>query len=268
MTEPTIHHWTASDGVDLVWRETGEGPPVVLLHGLFSDGVVNWIKFGHAAKIAATGKRVIMPDLRAHGLSGKPHDADKYPPGVLSRDLIEFVAHLGLTDYDLGGFSLGARTTVQGVGQGLKPRRAVLGGMGLEGLGGWTQRSKFFLEAIAAFDTAKRGDPHWLAIQFMRTMKIDPLAAVPLLHSFEPAPKGWQAAFVMPTLVLCGKDDHDNGSAPALVEALPNAIYAEVPGTHMSSVTHAAFGDALAAFFARTNEGASLSLSPRPNVSN
>ena len=250
MIEPTIHHWTASDGVGLAWREMGEGTPVVLLHGLFSDGIVNWIKFGHAAKVAATGKRVIMPDLRAHGLSGKPHDAAHYPPGVLRRDLTEFVAHLKLTDYDLGGFSLGARTTVQGVGHGLTPRRAVLGGMGLEGLTGWSGRSQFFLDAIAAFDTASRGDPHWLAIQFMKTMKIDLLAAIPLLHSFGRAPDGWQAAFTMPTLVMCGADDHDNGSAPTLAEALPNATYAEVPGTHMSSVTQQAFGDSLAAFLA------------------
>ena len=250
VTEPTIHHWTASDGIDLAWRELGAGAPVILLHGLFSDAVVNWIKFGHAAKVAATGKRVIMPDLRAHGLSGKPHDPAHYPPGILGRDLIEFVAHLGLTDYDLGGFSLGARTTVQGIGQGLTPRRAVLGGMGLEGLEKWSGRSQFFIDAIAMFDTASRGDAHWLAIQFMRTMKIDRAAAIPLLESFEPAPDGWQAAFAMPTMVLCGADDRDNGSAPDLAAALPNATYAECPGTHMSSVTQAAFGDELAAFLA------------------
>ena len=29
------------------------GGPVVLLHGLFSDANMNWIKFGHAARIAA-----------------------------------------------------------------------------------------------------------------------------------------------------------------------------------------------------------------------
>ena len=248
MTEVTIHHWTASDGVDLAWREVGEGAPVLLLHGLFSDANVNWIKFGHAAKVAATGKRVIMPDLRAHGLSGKPHDPSYYPPGILGRDLIEFVAQLGLSAYDLGGFSLGARTTVQGVGKGLTPRRAMLGGMGLEGLEKWTGRSQFFVDAIAAFDTASRGDPHWLAVQFMKTMKVDREAAIPLLASFESAPDGWKAAFTMPTLILCGADDHDNGSAPDLAAALPHATYVEVPGTHMSSVTTPQFGDALAAF--------------------
>ena len=43
----------------------------------------------------------------------------------------------------------------------------------------------------------------------------------------------------MDTLVLCGTEDRDNGSAPNLVAALPNATLAEVPGTHMSSVTRA-----------------------------
>jgi pimeloyl-ACP methyl ester carboxylesterase len=51
--------------------------------------------------------------------------------------------------------------------------------------------------------------------------------------------------FTMPTLVLCGTEDEDNGSAPRLAEALPNATYVTVPGTHMSSVTKAEFGAAL-----------------------
>ena len=84
----------------------------------------------------------------------------------------------------------------------------------------------------------------------MKTMKVDPIAATALLHSFEPAPDGWQAAFTMPTLIVCGADDHDNGSAPALAAALLDATYAEVPGTHMSSVTEAAFGDTIAAYLA------------------
>ena len=57
--------FTPPDGVELAWHELGEGRPVVLLHGLFSDADTNWIRFGHAAEIAARGFRVIMPDLRA-----------------------------------------------------------------------------------------------------------------------------------------------------------------------------------------------------------
>jgi len=244
------HRWNASDGVDLAWRETGEGRAVILLHGLFSDAAMNWIKFGHADAIAARGFRVIMPDLRAHGLSGKPHDPAAYPKGILARDLVELVDHLGVGEYDLGGFSLGARTTVQAVGEGLKPRRAILGGMGLEGLSGWQRRRRFFDDAIAQFDTAAQGDPHWLAIQFMKTMKIDRVAAALLLSTFEDAHPDWLAAFTMPTLVVCGANDHDNGSASKLAAALPKSKLVEVPGTHMSSVTEPAMGQAIADFLA------------------
>jgi len=250
MSEVATRRWTASDGVELAFHELGQGRPVVLLHGLFSSAQVNWIKFGHAAKLAAKGCRVIMPDLRAHGQSAAPHDPANYPDGILGRDLEEMVAHLGLTDYDLGGFSLGARTTLQGVGEGLRPRRAVLAGMGLEGLTGWLARKHFFIDAIANFDSASRGDKHWLAIQFMKTMKVDRVAAALLLPTFTDAHPEWLAAFTMPTLVLCGSEDEDNGSAPNLVAALPAATLAQVPGTHMSSVTRPEFGDALAAFLA------------------
>jgi pimeloyl-ACP methyl ester carboxylesterase len=250
MTEATTHSWTASDGVELAWHELGQGRPVILLHGLFSDAKTNWIKFGHAEKIAAAGFRVIMPDLRGHGASGKPHDASNYPAGVLARDTRELVAHLRLESFDLGGFSLGARTTVEAVGEGLRPGKAVLGGMGLEGLKGWLRRKHFFLDAIAQFDTASRGDPHWLAIQFMKTMKVDCEAAALLLKSFVDAKDEWLQAFTMPTLIICGSEDQDNGSAEKLAAELPNAIYEEVPGTHMSSVTQAEMGEKIARFLA------------------
>jgi pimeloyl-ACP methyl ester carboxylesterase len=250
MSEAQVHRWTASDGVELAFHELGEGRPVVLLHGLFSDGQMNWIKFGHAARIAAKGFRVIMPDLRAHGLSAKPHGEEHYPRGILARDLRELVALLDLTDFDLGGFSLGARTTVEAVGEGMRPRRAVLGGAGLDGLRKWKRRKDFFVEAIALFDTVKRGDPHWLSIQFMKSQGVDRVASALLLESFEDTFMAWLDAFTMPTLVVAGSEDDDNGSAEELAKILPNARFEEVPGTHMSSVTKPELGEEIARFLA------------------
>jgi len=248
MTESKAQFWTASDGVDLAYHEVGEGRPVILLHGLFSNANMNWIKFGNADRIAAAGFRVIMPDLRAHGLSGKPHDPKHYPRGILARDLRELIAYLGLGEFDLGGFSLGARTTVEAVGEGLRPRRAILGGAGLEGLENWKRRKTFFLEAIELFDRAQQSDPHWLSIQFMKSQRVDRVAAALLLDTFEDAFMEWLEAFTMPTLVVCGSEDEDNGSAEELAAALPNAVFVEVPGTHMSSVTKPQLGEAIAAF--------------------
>jgi pimeloyl-ACP methyl ester carboxylesterase len=250
VSEAALHFWTASDGVELAYHELGQGRPVILLHGLFSDANMNWIKFGHAQRIADRGFRVIMPDLRAHGQSAKPHGEQYYPKGILARDLREVIARLELAEFDLGGFSLGARTTVEGVGEGLRPRRAILGGAGLEGLRNWKRRKTFFLDAIAMFDKVQRGDPHWLSIQFMKSQGVDRVAAAQLLESFEDAFIEWLHAFTMPTLVVCGDQDDDNGSAEELANILPNALFEEVPGTHMSSVTKPEFGEAIADFLA------------------
>jgi len=244
----TTHRFAASDGVELAWHELGQGRAVVLLHGLFSDANMNWIKFGTANRIAREGFRVIMPDHRAHGFSGKPHGAEFYPKGILARDVRELIARLELAEFDLGGFSLGARTTVEAVGEGMRPRRAILGGAGLEGLRNWKRRKDFFVEAIAMFDTVERGDPHWLSIQFMKSQKVDRVAAAHLLESFEDTFMDWLAAFSMPTLVVCGSEDDDNGSAEELAAELPDATFREVPGTHMSSITKPQFGEEIARF--------------------
>ncbi|HWU01914.1 MAG TPA: alpha/beta fold hydrolase [Novosphingobium sp.] len=226
----------------------GGGRPLVLVHGLFSSGFVNWIKYGHAAQLVEAGFEVIMPDLRAHGQSAAPQDATAYPEDVLVKDLLALIDWLGLADYDLGGFSLGARTATRGVLAGLAPRRLILGGMGLEGLAGWARRSAYFIDAIDRFGTIKHGDPAYIAQQFMKAQKVDLVAARHLLGSVDDTPPEALAAIDIPVLVVCGDQDQDNGSAPRLAQALPRATYVEVPGTHMSSVTQKELGAAMVAF--------------------
>lgn len=235
-------------GARLAVHRLGEGRPVLLLHGLFSSAQVNWIKFGHAAQLAEAGFEAIMPDLRAHGQSDAPHDPGAYPEDVLVKDVLAIVSALGLADYDLGGFSLGARTAVRSVLAGLAPRRLVLGGMGIEGLGQWARRSAFFIGAIDRFDEIGRGDPEYVAQQFMKSQKVDRVATRLLLGSVDDTSPDALNAIAMPTLVVCGAEDQDNGSAPALAEALPDGRYVEVPGTHMSSVTRRELGEAIVRF--------------------
>jgi pimeloyl-ACP methyl ester carboxylesterase len=189
-----------------------------------------------------------MPDLRAHGDSGKPHDSAAYPDDVLARDLAALVAHLGLTDFDLCGFSLGARTSVRGVIGGLRPRKLVLGGMGLEGLAGWTGRGAFFIDAIDRFEAVKPGDPAFAAVSFMKTMKVDRVAARLLLQTFSDTDPAALAALAMSTLVVNGDQDRDNGSPDRLAAALPDATLVTVPGTHMSCVTKPDLGEAIRDF--------------------
>jgi len=239
------------DGTELAVRRLGAGRPVVLLHGLFSSAEMNWIRFGHAAKLAAAGFEAVMPDLRAHGDSAAPHDSAAYPRDVLVRDALAIVEALEWDDYDLAGFSLGSRTAVGAVIAGLEPRRLVLGGMGYESLSNWDERVCFFVDAIDRFSEIKRDDPAFFAVQFMKTMKIDRVAARLLLtRGIGDPPLEQLDKLAMPTLVVAGEEDRDNGSPQKLVEALPNARFEAVPGTHMSSVTEPALGEAIARFLA------------------
>ena len=242
------------DGAQLavhrIGPKAGGGRPLVLLHGLFSSAEMNWIKFGHAALLAEAGFEVIMPDLRAHGQSAAPHEVSAYPGDVLAKDLAALIEHLKLTDYDLGGFSLGARTSVRAVIAGLRPKRLVLGGMGLEGLAGWTARGAFFVDAIDRFAEVKHGDPAYYAVQFMKSMKVDRVATRLLLQTFADSPPEALAALTMPTLVVCGAEDRDNGDPAKLVAALPNATHTVIPGTHMGCVTKPDLGRAIRDFLA------------------
>lgn len=235
-------------GTRLALHRMGQGRPLVLLHGLFSTAEMNWSKWGTAAKLAEAGFECLMPDLRAHGQSEAPHNPAAYPDDVLAKDLAALVAHLDLTDYDLCGFSLGARTAVRGVIAGLRPRRLVLGGMGLEGLAGWTGRSAFFTDAIDRYDSVKPGDPAFPAVSFMKTMQVDRVAARLLLQTFTDTPPEALAALTMPTLIVNGDQDRDNGDPAALTATLPNAVQAVIPGTHMSCVTKPDFGNAIRDF--------------------
>lgn len=238
----------ASDGSALAVHELGSGRPLVLLHGYFSDAATNWLRYGHAAALAAAGFRVIMPDLRAHGDSAKPHEAEAYPPDVLVDDGCALIERLGLTDYDLGGYSLGGRTVARMLVRGARPRRAIIAGMGLDGLLDTGARKAHFRNILRYLGTHERGSPEWLAEAFLKTTGGDPHALDLLLDSFVDTTEADLAAIVTPVLVLAGAEDHDNGSAADLAALLAYATLVTVPGNHMSAVAKPDLGLAMAAF--------------------
>jgi len=242
--------FTAPDGVRLAWHELGEGRPVVLIHGYISSADINWIRFGHAGKIAREGFRVIMPDLRAHGASDKPHDPDLYAPDILTEDGLALVEHLALSDYDLGGYSLGARTVSRMLARGAMPRRAILSGMGLAGLVHTSRRVGHFRHVLTNLGSFQPGSAGHNVQAFIKSTKGDPVALLNVLNTFTDTPEEAIRALDLPVLVLCGEEDDENGSAPALAEALPQGELVLVPGGHMSAVVKPELGDALARWLA------------------
>lgn len=247
---PEPQFFDSFDGRRIAWYEAGQGRPVVLIHGLFSSAWINWIRYGHAEKIAAKGFRVIMPDLRAHGASTASHDPAAYPPDALARDGMALIEHLGLTYYDLGGYSLGARTTVRMLTVGAAPKKVILAGMGLEGMTNTGERGGHFRHILTNLGKHERGTPEWNAEAFLKTTKGDPEALLLLLDTFVDTPRSALAAIEQPVLVVAGEEDADNGSHSALAAWLPHATLVETPGGHMSAVIKPELGQAIADFLA------------------
>ena len=65
-----------------------------------------------AIRFTAAGGSYV-PEAGVTSASAAPHDPAAYPHDVLADDQMALIAHLGLTDFDLGGYSLGARTTAR-----------------------------------------------------------------------------------------------------------------------------------------------------------
>ena len=250
MLSPEVSFFSGRDGVRLAYREVGEGRPLVLLQGFTGDATL-WLRDGQAEAIAAKGHRVIMPDFRGHGRSGKPQDASAYPPDVLTDDGLALIEHLGLDDYDLGGYSLGARIVVRMLVRGATPGRAIVGGQGLRevlGIGGGA--GEFVRRVFAAPGTFEPGSREARAAEAFLSRGEDPVALIHVLDSVVATPVEPLGGIQVPTLVAVGSDDERAVSADDLVAALPHGTRAMLPGDHRTAVSAPEFVAAIVAFLA------------------
>jgi pimeloyl-ACP methyl ester carboxylesterase len=250
MPDLPVQYFAGRDGTKLAYRELGQGRPVVLIHGYFSNAMTNWIRYGHAAAIAERGFRVIMPDLRGHGDSAKPQESAAYPPDILADDGFALIGALGLAEYALGGYSLGGRTAVRMLARGATPTRAVVAGMGLDGIVHASARNAHFRRILENRGGWDRRSPEGKAEAFMKSTGADPVAGLYLLNANVDTPPEVLAAIGVPVLALAGDEDNDNGAAEDLAAALPHGQAARVPGNHMSAVAQPDLGRAIAAYLA------------------
>ncbi len=91
------------DGLRLAYRELGDGPPVLLLHGWPTSSFL----WREVMRPIARANRVVALDLPGFGASDKPNDI-RYNFGFFGRALDGFLAKLGietlgLAVHDLGG---------------------------------------------------------------------------------------------------------------------------------------------------------------------
>lgn len=93
------------EGVGIHYEVTGEGRPVVLLHG-FPDSGRLWRH--QVPALANAGFRVIVPDLRGYGESDKPAEAEAYRVQALVGDVLAVMGDAGVERAHVVGHDWGA----------------------------------------------------------------------------------------------------------------------------------------------------------------
>ncbi len=95
------------DGVILAVERAGNGPPVVLLHGLTATR--RYVVMG-SRSLERSGHHVVAYDARGHGRSSPAQAPDAYGYDELSRDLEAVLDRLEIDRAVLAGASMGAHT--------------------------------------------------------------------------------------------------------------------------------------------------------------
>jgi len=227
-------------------EETGEGPPVVLCHGITATR--RYVLHGSNA-LPRAGYRVVTYDARGHGESDPAPPGEGYGYPRLVEDLERVVeAEVGEEPFLLGGHSMGAHTAVA---YALRhPER--LAGLALIGptyRGAIEPSSLEYWDGLAAALThggvdgfvayigAQQGtDPRWRdsVLRFTRERMLlqrhpealaEALREVPRSRPFESLEE--LARIEVPALVVASGDEADPGhpyaTAAAYAEALPAA---------------------------------------------
>src|SRR5437660_8221624 len=92
-------------GTEIHYEVTGDGTPVVLLHG-FPDSGRLWRN--QVPALAGAGFQVIVPDLRGYGRSDKPAEVEAYGIPLLAMDVLGVLDTVGAEQAHVVGHDWGA----------------------------------------------------------------------------------------------------------------------------------------------------------------
>lgn len=128
--------YVQANGVRIYYRETGEGPPLILVHGGLATGEVMWS--GEIVAELARRYRVLIPDSRGHGRTDNPAGTLRYDQ--MADDVAAFSAALGLERPVVVGYSDGAQVALEiGLRHPELPSAMVIGGVVTRPVEGYLQ---------------------------------------------------------------------------------------------------------------------------------
>ncbi|GAB3775197.1 alpha/beta hydrolase [Spirosoma horti] len=239
--------FTSFDGTKIHYDVLGEGKPVVLLHGFISNSE-SWKRASVRQALADAGFKVVMLDLRGNGLSDKPHTAEAYRDNAELKDVMALMKHLGLTNYDVVGYSRGAILTAKLLTMDKQVHRAVMGGISVDFSDPNWYRRKNFHEALIKPGSHPELQP---AIDYAKKSGADTVVLA-RLQEFQPVTTRAELGKIkVPVLVVNGDQDKDNGDPQTLVDAIPGSRLVIVPGDHGGAMRTPEFAKAVVAFLTK-----------------
>jgi pimeloyl-ACP methyl ester carboxylesterase len=105
-SEVTDVPYANNNGVRIHYQVEGNGPPLILLHGIWADGG-DFRDAGYVSALLNDDLRIIVMDARGHGLSDKPYDPSSYSPELLAGDVFAVADHAGAAKFSFFGYSWG-----------------------------------------------------------------------------------------------------------------------------------------------------------------
>jgi pimeloyl-ACP methyl ester carboxylesterase len=235
--------YASFDSTKIYYEVRGEGKPVVLVHGFIVDGS-SWRQSDLMRDLVANGFKVIVPDLRGNGRSGKPHNETAYAHDAEAKDIIGLMQHLNLKNYDAVGYSRGSIIVSRLLVLDKELHKAVLGGMG-DGFTDpeWPRRIMFY-EALS-------GKPVKELEGMVNSVKQRGLDTLVLAWLQKYQPSTGPAALKkikQKVLVISGDKDLDNGSPEQLSKMFQSATLVFVPGEHNRTSGTKEFSGAVVSF--------------------
>ena len=234
-----------SSGVSIHYHVEGDGPPLVLQHGL-TNSLQNWYAYGFVEELQKE-YRVIMVDVRGHGRSGKPHDPKGYGLKLRVNDVLAVMDDLGVSKAHYMGYSMGGRIGFGIVLHALdRFHSLIIGGMSADTPNTDVppeDRISLLRQGMARYVAdaeAKEGSMEDGRRE--RLLDNDPEALIAATN----APRGTDGiedilpGMDIPCLLYCGEADGFFQGAKEASQIIPNARFASFPGLNHGQTSRAA----------------------------
>jgi pimeloyl-ACP methyl ester carboxylesterase len=233
-----------SDGVEIAYRDEGEGEPILLIHGFASNVATNWVDPGWVRALTQSGRRVIAYDNRGHGGSEKLYEPEAYGAPAMAEDARRLLDHLRVPVADVLGYSMGARIAAFLVlAHRQRVRSVVIGGLGINMVRGMVGSGPIAkaLEAPRIEDVANDTARSFRAFAEQTRSDLKALAAC-IRGPREKITLEQLSTIAVPALVAVGSEDVIAGSGAELASLIPKAQFLDIAGRdHMRAVGDARF---------------------------